>query len=242
MYRELKTERIVATLDALCSRIRERFPDAGLSHVGHELLDFARETNARIERLRRPHWFLRVGSAVLLALALILTVVLVRSLRISMGIDDIAELVQGLDAVANELILLTVGFVSLWTLENRLKRREALRAVHELRSLAHVIDMHQLTKDPDVILGPARPTPSSPQRTLTPFELARYLDYCSEMLSLVGKLAALHVQYFRDPVVLEAVNDVEALADGLARKIWQKLTMLEAAANKQAPPPDVDRE
>jgi hypothetical protein len=235
MFRELKTERIVATLDALCSRIHERFPEASLGRVCQELLDFARETNTRIERLRQPRWFLRVGSSVLLALALILTVVLFRSLRISMAIDDIAELVQGLDAVANELILLTVGFVSLWTIENRLKRREALRAVHELRSLAHVIDMHQLTKDPDIVLGPAIPTPSSPQRTLTPFELARYLDYCSELLSLVGKLAALHVQHFRDPVVLEAVNDVESLADGLARKIWQKVTMLDRVTTKETP-------
>ena len=32
--------------------------------------------------------------------------------------------------------------------------------------------------------------PSSPKRLLSPFELTRYLDYCSEMLSLAAKVAA----------------------------------------------------
>jgi hypothetical protein len=43
--------------------------------------------------------------------------------------------------------------------------------------------MHQLTKDPGGIVGArADATPSSPKRTLSPLLLARYLDYCSEML------------------------------------------------------------
>jgi hypothetical protein len=57
--------------------------------------------------------------------------------------------------------------------------------------------------------------------------LTRYLDYCSELLSLVGKLAALYAQSTSDPVVLQAVNDIEQLTNGLARKIWQKIMMLD---------------
>ena len=34
---------------------------------------------------------------------------------------------------------------------------------------------------------------------MSEFELMRYLDYCSEMLSLTGKLAALYMQNMRDP-------------------------------------------
>ena len=30
-------------------------------------------------------------------------------------------------------------------------------------------------------------TPSSPLRRMTPFELTRYLDYCSEMLAIISK-------------------------------------------------------
>jgi hypothetical protein len=88
--------------------------------------------------------------------------------------------------------------------------------------------MHQLTKDPSQIVIPlARRTPSSPRRSLTPFQLVRYLDYCSELLSLVGKLAALYAQSTSDAVVLQAVNDIEQLTNGLSRKIWQKIMMLD---------------
>lgn len=68
---------------------------------------------------------------------------------------------------------------------------------------------------------------------MTRFELSRYLDYCSELLSLTSKLAALFVQYVPDPVVLDAVNDVETLADGLSQKIWQKILVLDAAEPTQ---------
>ncbi len=113
----------------------------------------------------------------------------------------------------------------------RYKRSLALRSLHALRSLAHVVDMHQLTNDPAIILAGTnfKPTESSPQRTMTPYQLTRYLEYCSEMLSLTSKLAALHVQFLDDPVVLDAVNDIESLTQGLSNKIWQKIMILDLA-------------
>jgi hypothetical protein len=61
---------------------------------------------------------------------------------------------------------------------------------------------------------------------MSDFELSRYLDYCSEMLSLVGKIAALYVQRFDDPVVLAAVDEIEDLTTGISRKIWQKIMII----------------
>lgn len=101
--------------------------------------------------------------------------------------------------------------------------------LHRLRSIAHVVDMHQLTKDPEHALRPVATTASSPVRTLTRPQLARYLDYCSELLALTSKLAALHAQHLHDPVVLDAVNDIETLTSDLSRKIWQKITILDMA-------------
>jgi len=63
---------------------------------------------------------------------------------------------------------------------------------------------------------------------MTRFELSRYLDYCTDLLSLTSKVAALYVQDLQDPVVLNAVNDVENLTTGLARKIWQKIMILDS--------------
>jgi len=86
--------------------------------------------------------------------------------------------------------------------------------------------MHQLTKDPEQLLTNAPSTASSPVRTMTRVELGRYLDYCSEMLSVTSKIAALFVERFDDPVTLAAVNEIESLTAGLSRKIWQKISML----------------
>ena len=113
----------------------------------------------------------------------------------------------------------------LTTLEARLKRRQALAALHEFRSIAHVIDMHQLTKDPSAMGGPR--TSASPERSMTRFELVRYLSYCSELLSLGSKAAAVYAENIHDPAVIDAVGDIERLSTNLSQKIWQKITLVE---------------
>ena len=62
---------------------------------------------------------------------------------------------------------------------------------------------------------------------MTPFELTRYLDYCSEMLSLTAKLAALYAQSSSDAVVIDAVSDLTTLTTNLSSKIWQKITLVQ---------------
>ncbi len=86
--------------------------------------------------------------------------------------------------------------------------------------------MHQLTKDPVIILNKEGDTEHSPKRTLSKFELQRYLDYCSEAMALISKVAALYAQSLPDKTVISAVNEIEILSTGLSRKIWQKLVIL----------------
>jgi hypothetical protein len=121
------------------------------------------------------------------------------------------------------------GVFFLTTVDARLKRRRGLRALHQLRAIAHIIDMHQLTVDPEQLLSGSGGTASSPRRELSAAELGRYLDYCSEMLALTGKVAILYVAEFDDPVVLDAVTEVENLTTGLSRKVWQKRMVLHRA-------------
>ncbi len=118
-------------------------------------------------------------------------------------------------------MLIGIGVFFLLSFERRLKHRRTLVAISELRSLAHIIDMHQLTKDPQHALRTIIDTPTSPARELSRADLSRYLDYCSEMLSLTGKIAALYVQDFDDAVVLAGVSEVETLCTGLSGKVWQ---------------------
>ena len=228
MYTELKLTHVQDTLRKLASRIRERFPDSGLSQVSAELCTIADETGPVLDRLRRPYWPVRIGVGAAVVLLLVLSgglIALVGSQ--SLEIDGVSSTLQAVESAAQDLIFLGVAIFFLVTIEGRLKRRVALRDLRNLRAIVHIVDMHQLTKDPEHLLGSTERTASSPERQFTRFELSRYLDYCSELLSLSSKLAALHAQCVNDPVVLDAVNDIEVLAANLSNKIWQKIDILD---------------
>lgn len=231
MLRALDADKILETLDRLGRRIHERFPNAGLNKVAAQLLSIGRDTERRAAFVNRPYVPLRLLAGTLIVLLVAVVVLgVVASLRVSGRIENLGSLMQALEATVNDIVFVGVAIWFLVTIETRIKRRTALRGIHALRSIAHVIDMHQLTKDPDHVLGPGPGTPSSPIRPMTRFELARYLDYCSEMLSLTSKLAVLYVERFDDAAVLAAVNDVQSLTTGLSNKIWQKIMILDTSS------------
>ena len=227
-FLNLDADEIVRTIDTLARRIEERFPGAGLGRVCRELLAIARHARERAQWIARPILALRVVTAALAVLIVAGLGLTLARLKPPAGGFEIGQFIQVLEAGINDLVLIGAAIFFLGTLEGRIKRRRALRALHELRSIAHIIDMHQLTKDPERTIGQAPTTESSPTRRMTPIELGRYLDYCSEMLSLTGKVAALYVQHFDDSVALQAVNEIEDLTTGLSSKIWQKLMILSA--------------
>jgi hypothetical protein len=232
-FSELRPDMLMITLRKLQARISERFPEAGLGKVSKELTELGRYGIHIYPRLHQPMWALRILTAVsIITLVVVVTVLAWQSVqKLSHETNGWSDFLQGLEAGINEIIFLSIAIFFLGSIEMRYKRSLALRSLHALRSLAHVVDMHQLTKDPAIILAGTsfKPTESSPQRTMTPYQLTRYLEYCSEMLSLTSKLAALHVQFLDDPVVLNAVNDIESLTQGLSNKIWQKIMILDLA-------------
>ena len=226
MYRALDAEEIVATIERLSRRIGERFPASGLCGVSEELLQIARHAGDRAAAINRPQVLIRAVVYIVIALIIASLTFALATAEVPAGVPGLAEMVQVIEAGINDVVLIGAAIFFLITFENRLKRGRALRAIHELRSIAHVIDMHQLTKDPAAILTAATDTDSSPIRKLTRYEINRYLDYCSELLSLTGKLAALYVQNFNDGTALTAVNEIESLTTALSRKIWQKIMIL----------------
>lgn len=236
MYSQLDAVKIIATVDRLERRVIERFPDAGLRKVAAEISATTRQACAVAESLGKPHTTLRVIAWLLIAALVIaavgaLAALFTRVARESAGgLGSVTDIAQGIEATVNDAIFLGIAIYFILSWERRTKRRVALRALHQLRSLAHVVDMHQLTKDPDRIAHPLANTESSPERTMTVEQMGRYLDYCSEMLSLLGKVAALFPQRFDDSGVLEAASDIENLTIGLSRKVWQKISMLQDAS------------
>jgi len=63
--------------------------------------------------------------------------------------DEFVNSIQALDSSISSVVFIGAAILFLVSWENRIKRHRALRALHELRSIAHIIDMHQLTKDPE---------------------------------------------------------------------------------------------
>lgn len=237
----LQPQLIEQTIRQLHSRIEERFPGSGLATVSLHLLEIARNAEHLTRWLGRPLWTFRLAGAVIIA-------ILIAAIGAQFWLLDWrdpqvswSEFFQGMDAVTNELIFAGAAIFFLATMERRYKRRKGLKALHALRSIAHIIDMHQLTKDPERV-RPATflPTPSSPPAAFTGFQLRRYLDYCSELLSLTGKVAAEYVNQFDDSTLVSAVNEVESLTSDLSRKIWQKIMIVhsfESDAAKTASTP-----
>ena len=237
MRRNLRADFVVKTLETLRARISERFPGAGLSEVARDLVETAGDTASRARAIGRPYLLLRLVILILVAAgAAVLAWAISQVSPQGLLVGNVLALSQGLESVVNLLLLLGAGVWFLMTLEQRLKRGRVLQDLHELRTFAHVVDMHQLTKDPTTILAPpgAR-TSSSPKREMTRFQLTRYLEYCAEMLALIGKLAALYGERTPDTEVLGAVNDVEDLCTSLGRKIWQKITILSALEDQDTP-------
>lgn len=236
-YSELSAQSIIKTLRTLQMRIDERFPEAGLGKVCAEVLAAAEAADARSRRLARPYYGLRIlwvlAGVAVLVLVTFLGMWLTREFAPPAdGAPTLFQerrglaLFEGLEPAINVFILLGAGLFMMARSEESLRRSAILKALHELRSLTHVVDMHQLTKDPTAILGGHRRTQHSPKREMTEFELTRYLDYCAEMLSLIGKISALYVRQVDDGVVIDAVNDIENLTTNLSRKIWQKIMII----------------
>jgi hypothetical protein len=225
--RRLDPDKVVRTLDQLEARIAARFPDSGLAVVCADLAEAGRTTERRARRLSRPFIALRlfVGLIVLAAVAGVASLAWEIPWRqvLSTGVVSLA---QGLESAVNLVLLSSGAAWFLLTLETRWKRRRVRTALNELRAFAHVVDMHQLTKDPTVVLGGAHPTNASPKRAMSEFQLARYLDYCAEMLALISKLAALYGLHSVDTEIDQSVREIEGLTSDLGRKIWQKITIL----------------
>jgi len=225
-YRRLAAENIIETINKTEKRIKATLGERGLAQVCNELGTIAVDAKRRALALQQPIWVLR-----LIPLFVILFIVIVgwqlresySRLVLSRDVAQLSAAVQQLlrDIAVPAAITLPIPFIwggisFMTTLESRWKRYKALRYLHELRSIIHVIDMHQLTKDPHLLAD-----------GLAGDELVLYLENCSELLSLSSKVAALYAESSHDPVVIETVSDLSQLTSNLSNKIWQKINIME---------------
>ncbi|MCA9605395.1 MAG: hypothetical protein KC619_07360 [Myxococcales bacterium] len=233
----IEPKKLVATAERLERRIQERFEGSGLGRVCGELVKRASQAEQACQQIREPHWRLRALSGTIVAVIVLIALgaawVAIENASTAASPFDWRDIPTVGESVANEVLLLAAAIWFFVTLERKRKRERVIGAMNQLRTLAHLIDIHQLAKHPEMIGVTDRDTASSPKRELDPFEMGRYLDYCSEMLALTGKVAALYGEAFEDPEANEAVNDLEEICIGLSRKIWQKIILLEARTGRR---------
>lgn len=240
-FRELNADHLIKTLNRLQLRIKERFPTSGLSQVAATVGEVAGHAVVTAQTIKQPNWPLRIGLGLVALLALIVGIV-TGIVELKDAQSPLGKAIDFLKVFQPALVWISAVGLFLWTLEARFKRRKAVKAAHELRALAHIIDMHQLTKDPERIGKPR--DDKSTDGPMSAEAVEQYLHYCTELLAIISKIGQLYVQGFPDSTALAAVDQCENLATGLSQKIWQKIMIIErlrsdalACARQAAAPP-----
>ena len=231
----LSGSEVRTTVDRLEERITARFPGRGIAALAARLGALVDEVEGTAPGINRQLRRARVVSRVAAALVLVATLVAMGLALRDATDDGVRRTIDWLpliETAINDLVFAAIALFFLYSIPERLQRGRSLALLHRLRSLAHVVDMHQLTKDPERFRADFVATPRTVDPRLTPPEMERYLDYCSEMLSLVGKAAALVAEESRDAVVLDAVSGIETLTTSLSRKIWQKISLLSRSSGQ----------
>ena len=223
--RKLDSVEITATIEQLKNRIGDRFPSSSLKVVTNDLISISEQTFKNIEYLKKPNLKIRLFSSLIIFLGSMCILYPLTHLNIKMIPKDSIDFVSISNAAFQFFVFLFAGFIYVTSIESKRKRKKALKLLNELRTILHVIDMHQLTKDP-YLISKNKNTVNSPNREYDKFELERYLNYCSEISSLTSKIAALYAQNIQDEIIIDAVNDIEMLASSHSRKIWQKIYII----------------
>lgn len=224
-FRHIEAGRLRETTAWLEKRIVATFPGRALGELAFDLGDLVGDVGEHCERLAKPNWPLRILVASAILLLFLLLGATFSALPLSAEGVTWIDLLQGIEAALNELVMAGLVVLFLASIENRRKRGQALAGLRDLRGMAHVIELHQMTKDPEIAMARAQ---GAEVDHLGPKELALYLSFCADLLSIVGKTAALYGQVLDDSVVLATVDEVEGVSSRAAGKIWQKMALIRA--------------
>lgn len=233
-FRRIDGAAVHETIVRLEKRIGTNFPDSGLRRVAQELVTVAAQAAERAEELGRRSPIVQIIASVLAGAIVAILLTIPFTLRFG-DITTTADAIQVLEAALSASFFIGAVIIFLLSFETRLRRKRVLGALHEMRAFAHVVDMHQLTKDVFLLLRSGSESVEFSRRPFNASELQRYLEYCTEMLALISKLAALYVQDFPDSDAVLVVDDVEELTAGLARKIWQKMILIPRDGDDKSP-------
>ena len=184
----LDAGKIVETAKNLANDINTRLPGSSLAGLAEELAKVAVATRTRGRQARRPILAIRALSALAIGLVLVGLWYLARHIHARWEFGTINDIFDALNTGFNLLVLLAGALWFCVTLEARIKRKEALGFIEELREFAHVIDVTQLYYTPDLYRYRHGARPGNPAIDET------YLLYCTQMLGVISNLAPLYTR------------------------------------------------
>jgi hypothetical protein len=212
--RNLDPGRLITTSAHLAEWIDKAFAPSHLVQVARNISRLTQEAVVKAQKIREPIWPLRIGVWIAVLLFVIGAVYQVAT-------HHIDEILKFLDDTKGAALYLAGFALAFFTIEVRLKRRRALEAISELRAVAHIVDMHQLAKDPAI---------EEFREGGRTEKMESYLHACTALLALLSKLGQMYVEHFPDTVATKAANDFEMISTGLSNKIWMKILSMKELA------------
>ena len=153
LHEPLEAPAVRQTVEELYGRIEARFPKRGLLGVCGDLILLVEEVQSSAGQGQRQIRWVRWASRVVMAFVVVVTVLaLLLALHDAFFDERVRDSIDVLglaETAISDLVYAAIAIFFLWSFPERLQRSRLLSLLHQLRSTAHVIDMHQLTKDPE---------------------------------------------------------------------------------------------
>jgi hypothetical protein len=208
----LDAAKIIQTAKNLAEEINLRLPGSNLAVLAQEMAVLAVATEERGQQAHRPFLAIRALSALAIGLVLLALWYLARHIHARWEFGTMNNVFDAVNTGFNLLVLLAGALWFCVTLEARIKRKEALAFIEELREFAHVIDVTQLYYTRDLYRSRNDARSSNPAIDET------YLLYCTQMLGVISNLAPLYTRGATGDSILRAASEVQMLALAIITK------------------------
>jgi hypothetical protein len=218
----LDAGKIEETAKNLADDINVRLSGTNLAGLAEELAGLAVATEERARQARRPFLAVRALSALAISLVLLGLWYLARHIHTRWEFGTINNVFDALNTGFNLLVLLAGALWFCVTLEARIKRKEALGFIEELREFVHAIDVTQLHYTPNLYRSRQGAPPGAPAIDET------YLLNCTQMLAVISNLAPLYTRGATGDSILRAASEVQMLAMAISTKHLAKAEAVRA--------------
>jgi hypothetical protein len=208
----LDADKTIETAKSLAADINVQLSGTNLAVLAEELARIAVATEERARRARRPFLAIRALSALAIGLVLLALWYIARHIHARWEFGTINNVFDAINTGFNLLVLLAGALWFCVTFEARIKRKEALGFIEELREFAHVIDVTQLYYTLDLYRH------CRGDRSGNSAIDESYLLYCTQMLGVISNLAPLYARGATGDSILRAASDVEMLTMAIITK------------------------